>query len=65
MLSLLFGATAYTFSLILAVFLFGIGIGSSAGSALARNLERPRIAFGWCQMLLCGAIAWAAYMLAL
>ena len=65
MLSLLFGATAYTFSLILAVFLFGLGIGSSAGSALARNLERPRIAFGWCQMLLCGAIAWAAYMLAL
>mgnify|MGYP006340114803 CR=1 FL=1 len=30
-LSLLFGATVYTFSLILAVFLFGIGIGSSIG----------------------------------
>ena len=30
MLSLLFGATTYTFSLILAVFLVGLGIGSSA-----------------------------------
>jgi spermidine synthase len=65
LLSLLFGGTVYTFSLILAVFLFGIGIGSSVGSALARGLERPRIALGWCQMFLCGAIAWAAYTLAL
>ena len=64
-LSLLFGATVYTFSLILAVFLFGIGIGSSIGSVMARGLERPRIALGWVQMLLCGAIAWAAYTLAL
>ena len=62
LLSLLIGATVYTFSLILAVFLFGIGIGSSVGSAMARSLERPRVALGWCQMLLCGAIAWAAYM---
>ena len=62
MLSLLIGATVYTFSLILAVFLLGIGIGSSIGSAMARSLERPRIALGWCQMLLCAAIFWAAYM---
>ena len=27
------------------------------------TIERPRVALGWCQMLLCGAIAWAAYML--
>jgi spermidine synthase len=65
LLSLLFGGTVYTFSLILAVFLFGIGIGSSLGSVLARDLERPRLALGWCQMLLCGAIAWASYTLAL
>jgi spermidine synthase len=64
-LSLLFGATVYTFSLILAVFLFGIGIGSSIGSVMARSLERPRLALGWVQMLLCGAIAWAAYTTAL
>ena len=63
LLSLLFGATTYTFSLILAVFLIGLGIGSSVGSALARGLVRPRLALGVCQMLLCGAIAWTAYML--
>src|SRR5262249_46292188 len=63
LLSLTFGATVYTFSLILAVFLVGLGIGSSVGSAIARDVERPRVALGWCQMLLCGAIFWAAYML--
>jgi spermidine synthase len=62
-LSLVFGATTYTFSLILAVFLMGLGIGSSLGSALARGVARPRVALGWCQMLLCAAMAWAAYML--
>ena len=63
LLSLLFGGTVYTFALILAVFLLGLGIGSSAGSAIGRGSARPRVLFGWCQMLLCGAIAWAAYML--
>ena len=43
-LSLLFGATTYTFSLILAAFLVGLGIGSSIGSAMARNVARPRVA---------------------
>ncbi len=62
-LSLLYGGTVYTFALILAVFLLGLGIGSSIGSALARSVERPRLALAWCQMLLAGAIAWAAYML--
>ena len=63
LLSLLFGATAYTFSLILAVFLFGLGIGSSVGSTIARDTKNPRVALGWCQMLLCGALAWAGFML--
>ena len=48
---------------ILFSFLFGLGIGSSLGSAIARGTERPRVALGWCQMLLCGAMAWAALML--
>jgi len=61
MLSLLFGATTYTFSLILAVFLVGLGIGSSLGSSMARNLSNPRIALGWCQLALCACLAWAAY----
>jgi spermidine synthase len=60
-LSLLFGATTYTFSLILAVFLVGLGIGSSLGSSMARNLSNPRIALGWCQLGLCACLAWAAY----
>ena len=60
-LSLLFGATTYTFSLILAVFLVGLGIGSTVGADLARRVAHPRLVLGWCQLLLCLAIAWAAY----
>ncbi|MQA29376.1 MAG: SAM-dependent methyltransferase [Luteitalea sp.] len=63
LLSLMLGATTYTFSLILAVFLAGIGIGSSAGSVLARGMERPRIALAWCQLCLCAAMAWTAWIL--
>ena len=62
-LSLLFGASTYTFSLILAVFLIGLGIGSSIGSLVARTVERPQVALGWCQLLNVGAMAWSAYML--
>ena len=60
-LSLLFGATTYTFSLILAVFLVGLGLGSTIGADMARRVRSPRIALGWCQLLLCVTIAWAAY----
>lgn len=63
LLSLLFGATTYTFSLILGVFLFGLGIGSSLGATLARSSRHPRVVFGWCQMALCLAMAWAGVML--
>jgi spermidine synthase len=63
LLSLLFGATVYAFSLILGVFLLGLGIGSSVGASIARTSSRPRVALGWCQMLLCAAMAWAAYLL--
>ena len=63
LLSLLFGATVYTFSLILAAFLFGLGIGTSFGSFLARSTTKPRLALGWCQLLLCAAMAWAAFAL--
>ena len=62
-LSLMLGGTVYTFSLILAVFLMGLGIGSSAGSFLSRSLARPRIALGWCQLLLAVACGWTAWML--
>src|SRR5438067_2369688 len=63
LISLLLGATVYTFSIILAVFLTGLGIGSSAGAFLARSVLRPRIALGSCQMLLGAAIAWTAAMI--
>jgi len=63
-LTLLLGGTVYTFSIILAVFLVGLGIGSSIGSVVARDSRRPRLALGGCQLLLTGAIAWAAYALA-
>jgi spermidine synthase len=63
-LSLLLGGTVYTFSIILAVFLVGLGIGSSIGSVVSRHSTRPRLALGGCQLLLMGAIAWTAYALA-
>jgi spermidine synthase len=62
-MSLLFGATTYTFSLILAVFLSGLGLGSSIGATLARSLDRPAVALGWCQLGLCAAMAWTSWVL--
>jgi spermidine synthase len=64
LLGLMFGATVYVFSLILAVFLVGLGIGSLAGSLVLRGTARPRIALGCCQMALAGAVAWSAWMIA-
>ena len=63
LLSLLLGATVYTFSIILAVFLAGLGAGSGIGSYLARTTTRPRTLLGLCQFLLIIWIAWSAYML--
>ena len=51
LLSLLLGGTVYTFSIILAVFLSGLGIGSSGGAWLARDEQRPGAALAVCQML--------------
>src|SRR5256712_7605755 len=62
-LSLLFGATVYTFSLVLAVFLVGLGIGSTLGSTLSHRFALPRVALAWCHVLLCAAMASAAFML--
>ena len=59
-LSLLLGASVYTFSIILAVFLLGLGLGSSAGSLLARSGRNSLVMLGWCQFFLVVAIAWAA-----
>jgi spermidine synthase len=64
LLSLMLGGTVYTFSIILAVFLTGLGIGSSIGSFLARTAARPRLLLGGCQLLLAVAITWTALMIA-
>jgi spermidine synthase len=64
LLTLTLGGTVYAFSIILAVFLFGLGIGSAVGAALARKSLRPGILLGWCQFFLMAAIFWTAYMLA-
>jgi len=61
---LLFGGTTYTFSIILAVFLVGIGLGSAAGSMLARRTQSPRQALGVAQLLSIAAVAWCAWNLA-
>jgi spermidine synthase len=63
LLGLVLGATIYTLSIILAVFLGGLGIGSAAGSFLSRTV-RSRAALGYSQLLLTAAIAWTAFMLA-
>ena len=63
-LSLLFGATTYTFSLILAVFLIGLGIGSIVGSELVRRIRTARLGLGCCQLLVGCAITWAASVIA-
>jgi spermidine synthase len=61
LLSLLLGGTVYTFSIILAVFLFGLGIGSSLGSFIGRGRLSPRVALAICQMLLIAGIAWTSF----
>ena len=63
-LTLLLGGTTYTFSIILAIFLVGLGLGSGIGSYAAREVVRPRQALGISQFLLVGAIAWSAWMIA-
>jgi spermidine synthase len=63
LMSLNFGGTTYTFSLILASFLFGIGIGSGVGSVMARYVRNARQALGWTQLLVVAGLAWAAYIL--
>ncbi len=64
LLSLMIGGTTYTFSIILAVFLIGIGLGSSVGSVVARSVARPRVALGICQFLVVLAVAWSAMTIA-
>jgi spermidine synthase len=62
-LSLLFGGTVYTFSIIAAAFLFGLGIGSAAGAWLARDAQRPGVLLAGCQIGVAMAVAWGAALI--
>ena len=62
LLGMLLLGTVYVFSIILAVFLVGLAIGSAAGSWLVRKV-RPEVALGWSQILLMFGIAWTAFMI--
>jgi spermidine synthase len=62
LLSMLLLGTVYVFSIILAVFLVGLAIGSGAGSWLIKRV-RPQLALGWCQILLLFGFAWTAWMI--
>jgi spermidine synthase len=64
-LSLLMGGTVYTFSVILAVFLAGLGIGSTIGSSVSGSIRhgdsaRARVLLAACQLFQAAAIVWAA-----
>ena len=62
LLSLLLGATVYTFAIILAVFLAGIALGSAGGSSIARRSGNPRAWLALSQVLLAVCIAWTAWI---
>jgi spermidine synthase len=64
LLSLLFGPSVYTFSIILAIFLVGLGLGSAVASRRAQRIKDAAAALAACQFLLVVAIAWAAFMIA-
>jgi spermidine synthase len=65
LLSLMLGPTVYTFSIILGVFLSGLGLGSGAGSYLARRVKDPRMWLAGCQMFLAVAVTYSALQVAL
>ena len=62
-LSLLLGGTVYTFALILAVLLLGLGVGSAAGAAAGKRVD-ARLALASCQALLAIAMAAGTYAVA-
>ena len=63
LMAMMLGSTVYVFSIILAVFLVGLALGSGTASWLLRAVH-PRLGLGWSQLLLSLAIAWTAYMIA-
>jgi spermidine synthase len=62
-LSLLFGASVYTFCLILTVFLGGLAIGGGIGALLVRRSARPAVVLGGVQTGLALAISVGAWLI--
>lgn len=63
LLSIMMGSTVYTFSIILAAFLIGLGIGSGTGAFFSRKIKSPGLALGICQALLILAVTWSSYII--
>ena len=64
LMALMLGATTYTFSIILAVFLAALAVGSAAGSYQVRTAQNPRLVFALCQVGVVLGIAWTAWVIA-
>lgn len=64
LLALQVGGTAYAFTMILAVFLAGLGLGNSIGARVVDTGRNAAAALGWCQLLAVPALAWAAWQIA-
>ena len=60
LLTLSLGPTVYAFALVLAVFLVGLGIGSSVAAVLLPRIRQPRLALGICQLALIATVPLAA-----
>lgn len=56
-----YGGTVYSFSIILAVFLVGLGVGSSLGSVASRRVKSPLALLFFLQIFLGLAIWWSGY----
>ena len=63
LMGLMFGATVYSFSIILAIFLVGLAIGTNIGAVMARA-RNVRESLGWSQLCAALGIAWTAYCVA-
>jgi spermidine synthase len=62
LMAMLLLATVYVFSIILAVFLVGLAVGGTAASWLMRKIH-PRLALGWCQLLIVLGFVWTAVLI--
>lgn len=63
LMGLTLGATVYAFSIILAVFLIGLAIGTSVASSQTRKRD-SLLALGWCQLLAALGVGWTGYVIA-